>query len=47
MTMNNSESAKKKKESPAMQLVKEMARRRGDGLADQKILDHYRAKKGR
>ena len=43
--MNNSESAKKKKMSPAEQLIKEMAKRRGDGLADRKILDHYKNKR--
>lgn len=42
--MNNSESAKKKKISPAEKIVKEMAKRRGDGLADRKILDYYKNK---
>lgn len=45
--MNNSESAKKKKDSHAVQLVKEMLQRKGNGLADQDILNHYRAKRGR
>lgn len=42
--MNNSESAKEKKISSAEQLAKEMAKRRGNGLADRKILDYYRDK---
>ena len=44
MAMNNSESAKKKKDSPAVQLVKEMLQRKGNELADRKILDHYKNK---
>lgn len=42
--MNNTKSARKKKED-AVKIVKEMMQRKGDGLADQKILDHYRTKK--